>query len=266
MYRRSIFTFIDILGFSQIVEKSKDPEEIKGMLELLREEAKPESKTAELMEMSFLTFSDSTIRSVPIDSKANKKYRDGILWPEINALVHLQFAMLRHGHFIRGGMTIGDIYIDDTMVFGPAIVKAHTLETDFAVYPRIVIDPIVLTLFETEPLLRRHEVEDEWEFIRACIRKDSDGLYFIDYLGGIMTELDEPGMEFDWLEDHRRIVIMNAKAFPSLSRVGAKYLWLATYHNTVAREISDKHYSKYGLKRDDYLITDKDIPFLYERE
>lgn len=218
------------------------------------------------MEMSFLTFSDSTIRSVPIDSKANKKYRDGILWAELNALVHLQFAMLRHGHLIRGGMTIGDVYIDDTMVFGPAIVRAHMLETDFAVYPRIVIDPIVLTLFEAEPLLRSHEVEDEWEFIRACIRKESDGLYFIDYLSAIMTELDEPGMEFDWLEDHRRIVLKSATASSSLSRVGTKYLWLATYHNTVAREISDEHYYKFGLKRDDYLITGKDFPLLYERE
>mgnify|MGYP003382588839 CR=1 FL=1 len=61
-------------------------------------------------------------------------------------------------------MTIGDIYIANTMVFGPAIVKAHTLETDFAVYPRIVIAPTVLAMFETEPLLRRHEVKDEWEF------------------------------------------------------------------------------------------------------
>ncbi len=49
------------------------------MLEMLREEVKPESKTAEFMEMSFLTFSDSTNRSAPIDSSANKKYRNGIL-------------------------------------------------------------------------------------------------------------------------------------------------------------------------------------------
>jgi hypothetical protein len=266
MYRRSIFTFIDILGFSQIVEKTEDPQKIKDMLELLREEARPESEMAKLMELSFLTFSDSTIRSVPIESEANKKYRDGILWQEINSLVHLQFAMVRHGHFIRGGMTIGDIFIDDTMVYGPAIVKAHTLENEFAVYPRIVIDPLVLTTFESDPLVRAHEIEDEWEFIRAFIRKDSDGLYFIDYLGGIMTELDEEGMEFDWLRDHRRIVTTSAKAFSSLSKIGAKYLWLATYHNNVAKALPDEHYAKYGQKREDYLITNDDMPLLYERD
>lgn len=79
--------------------------------------------------------------------------------------------MVRQGHFIRGGMTIGDIFIDDSMVFGPAIVQAHTLETEFAIYPRIVIDPIVFTTFENDPLVRGHDVEDEWEYLRAFIRK-----------------------------------------------------------------------------------------------
>lgn len=266
MYRRSIFTFIDILGFSQIVQKSKNPDEIKEMLATLQQEAKPEGEMAKLMEMSFLTFSDSTVRSVPIESKANKKYKDGILWQEIISLIHLQFRMVRRGHFIRGGMTVGDIYTDDSMIFGPAIIQAYTLETDFAIYPRIVIDPIVFTTLETEPLVRGHELEDEWDYIRTFVRKDADGLWFIDYLSGIMTELDEPGMEFDWLAAHKELIIKNANEFKSLSRIGAKYLWLATYHNMVAREITDKHYAKHGVDRDDYLITGEELPLLYERD
>jgi hypothetical protein len=265
VYRRSIFTLLDILGFSQIVEQ-KNPEDIQAMLSTLREEAKPDEELAEIMEMSFVTFSDSTIRSVPIDSKANKKYRDGILYHEINSLVHLQFRMVRRGHFIRGGVTVGDVYIDGSMVFGPAIVRAHKLESEVAVYPRIVIDPAVFATFETDSLLRAHKIEDEWSYIRSFVRRDVDGLYFVDYLAGIMSELDEPGIEFDWLDYHRKLVIANASSFVSLNRIGAKYLWLATYHNTVTREISNEQYAHFGVKREDYLITSKDLPLLYERE
>jgi hypothetical protein len=265
VYRRSVFTFIDILGFRQIAEKGK-PEDIKELLETLQREAKPDDKIADDLEMSFLTFSDSTVRVVPLDSKSNKKFPGGILWQELLSLVFLQSRMVRQGCFIRGGLTVDDIYIDNGMVFGPAIIKAYTLESEFAVYPRIVVDPAVFPLFEKEPLLKHHDTDTEWEYLQKVIRRDSDGLYFVDYISGILTEFDEEGMEFEFLATHKEIVLENAAAHKGLNKVAAKYLWLANYHNTVVLEISPKEFKNYGLDRDEYIITTEELPLLYERE
>lgn len=177
-YRRSIFTFMDILGFRKIVE-SENAASVKKLLDLLHEEAKPDPGSAATFEMEFLTFSDSTVRSIPIESASNKKFPTGILWSEMLFLVHLQFRLIQRGCFIRGGMTIGDIFINDGMVFGPAIARAYTLETEFAVYPRIVVDPYVLKTWEREPLLRYHETKSEWEFMQKIIRRDSDGRHVV---------------------------------------------------------------------------------------
>lgn len=264
MYRRSIFTFLDILGFRQIVEKS-DPKLVQEVLATLREEAKPDDNLSELLEMSFLTFSDCTVRTVPIESAANKKHPDGILWHEMLSLVHLQYRMVVRGYLLRGGMTVGDIWMDGDTVFGPAIIKAYSLESEFAVYPRIVIDPLVFEAFDQEPLLRSHDEDTEWEFIQKLICRDSDGLYFIDYLRGIMTEFDEEGMEFDFLKQHRQLIVKSAKDTKGINKISAKYLWLATYHNAVVREFPVRSFAHYGLDRDAYLITTEDLPLLYER-
>lgn len=44
------------------------------------------------------------------------------------------------GWLVRGGITIGDFYIDDMFVWGAALVKAYELEEKIAVYPRVILD------------------------------------------------------------------------------------------------------------------------------
>ena len=66
-YKRSIFTFLDVLGFGSLVERETDSEKIASILSLLKESAEPDPDTAEMFEIDFLTFSDSTIRSLHIN-------------------------------------------------------------------------------------------------------------------------------------------------------------------------------------------------------
>jgi hypothetical protein len=66
-YRRSLFTFLDILGFRELI-RTKTPDEIGKVLTQLREHTKPDETTASMLEMQFQTFSDCTVRAVPLDS------------------------------------------------------------------------------------------------------------------------------------------------------------------------------------------------------
>ena len=163
---------------------------------------------------------------------------------------------------MRGGVTIDDICFEGSMVFGPAMNKAYRLESEFAVYPRIVIDPAVFEAHEKEPLPRNdiHDVATEHEYFHALVRRGTDGIYFIDYLRGMVTEFDEEGMEFDFFAMHKDRIVESAAKHKKLNTVAAKYLWLATYHNTFMREIGEEQFAERGFDIDDYLISSDEMP------
>lgn len=264
-YKKSILTFIDILGFGSLVENEADPGKIAEILSLLSASSKPDEETAKIFEIDYLTFSDSTVRSLHINSETNKKYHGGILFHELNELVHAQANMVDKGQFIRGGITIGDIFIDGATVFGPAIVRAYRLESEFAVFPRIVIDPAVFEEFESSELLRnqKHSMEEERKFISNLVRRDLDGLYFVDYMKGMLQDLDE-GEEPDYLLTHKHRIVDAAKAHKGFNKVAAKLLWMATYHNSVIKELDDDFFEELKMQRDDFSINQSDLTLVYE--
>jgi hypothetical protein len=74
------------------------------------------------------------------------------------------------GWMLRGGITIGQLYIDEIMVWGEALVKAYYLEDKVALYPRVILDSNVIS-----------EIKDD-SVLSEYIRKDFDDLTFLNYL------------------------------------------------------------------------------------
>ena len=74
------------------------------------------------------------------------------------------------GWMLRGGITMGQLFIDDVMVWGNALVKAYYLEDKIANYPRIVIDEEVIMECEGQAQLQDY------------FKIDFDGIYFLNYL------------------------------------------------------------------------------------
>jgi hypothetical protein len=265
MYRKSLFCFLDILGFSQMVG-TESAGSIKGILDVLRKHAQPSPNIHKMLEMSFLTFSDCTIRSTPIRSKSNRRAPTGLLWNELMSLMFAQVGLISEGYFLRGALTIGKICARKTRVFGPALVRAHSLESEFAIYPRIVIDPVVFEEYESEPLLRNeiHDLETEKKYIARLVRRDSDGLYFLDYLRACLSEFNEEGQELLFLLDHKRLIVKNGARLDGLNKIAAKYLWLATYHNRTVRRLPSDYLEKFGQSLDGLLISKRDLPYMPE--
>jgi hypothetical protein len=258
-------TFMDVLGFGSLVEKETNPDKIAKILSTLTDWAKPGAETAEMYEIDFLTFSDSTIRSIHINIETNKKHRSGIFFHELLDLVFAQAYMVDKGYFVRGGVTVGDICINGQTVFGPAIVKAYRLESEFAVYPRIVIDPAMFDEFEKSELLRnkKHDMEQEREFISGLVRRDSDGLYFVDYLKAILPNLGEYE-EIGYLSTHKERILKAAQSHTGLNKIAAKLLWAATYHNTVINQLGDEFFEQFEASKEDLLISQSDIVLVHD--
>jgi hypothetical protein len=70
-YRDAIVTYLDILGFRQLVQ-NRPAFELAAILRTLGQHAKPDANVAQLYEMSTVNFSDLTLRIVPLTSEATR--------------------------------------------------------------------------------------------------------------------------------------------------------------------------------------------------
>ncbi len=256
-YRFGVVTFLDILGFKELIGNRK-PDEIAQIVDLVQRFA---AETDEDIAKKFgddanftkaVSFSDSVIRFRPADGR----YQDGTLFHELNSLVHAQADLANLGVFVRGGVAIGDFHLDGCALFGPAMVRAYELESFYAIFPRIIVAPEALVCFREDPRLRadHHDLADEIHYLKKLLRRSDDGLWFVDYLKSILPEMDEPDEYPDLVSSHRELIIERARASEKSPKVLHKYLWLANYHNTVCREMfKGSDLTKMLISKDEFI-------------
>jgi hypothetical protein len=68
-------------------------------------------------------------------------------------LVHLQGELINNSICIRGGVTLGEVHFDQNTLFGPGVVRAYELESNYANFPRIVVDPVLINQFTNDSRL-----------------------------------------------------------------------------------------------------------------
>jgi len=125
------------------------------------------------------------------------------------------YRLLLAGHLTRGAVVRGKLHHDSSHILGPALVKAHKIESKIAKYPRIVVDdsarPLLAQLFA-----------DEGRLIRA----DSDGLYVLDCL----SHFDRPERELEEARERIRIWAQRrAEQYAGDERRYPKYEWLLNF-------------------------------------
>lgn len=231
-YRKCIVTFIDILGFSNLV-KNKTADEINKILIVLKnntndkfghEKAIPDEGSIEYLRTS-LAFSDCVTRITPYDLEDLK----GNLFIELLSMAIAQAELAAKGIIIRGAITIGDISYDDdeNIVYGPALVKAAELEK-IANYPRILIDHHALDEFN-EAIESGKTNAEEKEYVDKYIKTDSDGRYFIDFAQIIYTEMDDPEGYPEFLNNLNNMSKEYMKKYITNPSIFEKYKWLNDY-------------------------------------
>ena len=138
IYRKAVVTFVDILGFREIVKHRKAADIFKALKGLKDFASSSEKELVNRFDIddkvnwtrSFV-FSDSVVRARPFDAE----YNEGSLFHEIVSLIHAQADLADNGLLIRGGVTIGDIYFDNGVLFGPALIAAYDLDPAMPIIP-----------------------------------------------------------------------------------------------------------------------------------
>lgn len=209
---RAVVTFIDILGFKNLVE-NKDEDEMREILSLFQknnskkpfERVVPENPMLldALIPIETIFFSDSVVRIRYAPDFEKNEASDGLymclLEKELYLLAEIQSDLLKHGILIRGGITIGDISYDKetNQLFGKAMNRAYELESKVANYPRIVIDPTFSNLYSRSQ-----------EFIESPIYIDTEMLFSVDYFN----------------EREAKLLLWDLKRFPDNRREIVQYI------------------------------------------
>lgn len=173
-YQEHIIAFIDLLGFKEIIKKNDETDFLK-VYSLLKSfaDSKMDSDIHENGSItnfrpSINTFSDHVVisyptkfaKGVPLDVLLSSLSRD---------IAHFAMLALCRGLLIRDGITIGKLYHNNSIVFGEALIDAFELESQNAIYPRIIVSNSVMA---------------STKLLGCCI--DFDGIYYLNYFNNVI--------------------------------------------------------------------------------
>lgn len=167
-----IVAYIDLLGITNKI-KATDHQLAMNKLHNLYTFSISITKEIQIEEnkdIQFKIFSDNVIIAKKLSKEKEQRKRD------IRSLLMCAGGFQERaasdsvGWLLRGGISIGQLFIDDVMVWGEALLRAYYLEDKVANYPRIIIDRGVVDEIIQDDQLNEY------------VRKDFDNLYFLNFL------------------------------------------------------------------------------------
>ena len=121
-------------------------------------------------------YTDNMIVGYPIKDDGEEELNE-----ILDNVSEYQFNLALEGLFVRGGVSVGDFYINEDIVFGPALLDAHNVESNLACYPRIVLDD--KTVSRLQKYINNYDIAPQ----KNKILIDNDGKWFLNYLNTILN-------------------------------------------------------------------------------
>jgi hypothetical protein len=235
--KASVVAFVDILGFLDLIGTAeKNNTQNKFLQKLhhalstsrgwLEDNVDGVAQLKELVSKDFYVlkaFTDNIVMGWPVRDDGESELGSAIM-----KLADFQFTMSLEGFFVRGGIAVGDAYIDDITVFGGALSQAYNAESRLARDPRIVlaksaVDAVKQHLeYYGDPLHAPQTRE------LLC---DADGQWFVNYLQCVLYVAEDYGPFYDEFLRHKQATEAKLKEFKGMPSIFAKYAWVAGYHN-----------------------------------
>lgn len=231
--------FIDLLGFSAIIsriEQSKDKDDpelhiLKSILNFMDQETyEPNYSTdlpiyvkteeglieKELGDPRLTYISDCLIISAEPTLEGFKA---------LSRKIHKITADLAFdGIFCRGAISKGKLFHNNKIIFGSSYIRAYELEKNEAKYPRIIIDPEILSFFDLS--------NGKMPLAPAFYGKDTDGYYYLRYWTWCLF----PPYAGDWNTYLNRVKLKinkNLDSHKNDTKTHGKYVWLQNEYNNL---------------------------------
>jgi hypothetical protein len=125
-YLPHLVTYIDILGFRELVEQ-KSPNFISWAIRQVQQITVPNAHTNKHKNENYVNFSDLIVHTIPLGQR-NQDGAEEILLGEIKYIAMVQAVLIEKGLLLRGAITIGEIERSYGVLFGPGLISAYELE------------------------------------------------------------------------------------------------------------------------------------------
>ena len=237
--------YFDILGYREYMEEN--PTKHKTFLVNLEAVI---SKVESLIrynnngfDIKYRTYSDNFLIfakriSPSSDSEMLKTF--SILMRKIQIVLLGEFELL-----IRGGITIGEFFSNEQIVFGSALVRAYELESTIAKNPRIVID------------IDKFELDINALLGKRLISLDFDNCFYVNYIDSYESIMFTRGKIISLVNTKCKYPYNVADGNKILLRekIIEKYIWLLTKFNSQCEQINyPKLCIEYELKINERLM------------
>jgi len=227
-YKCKAIAFFDIMGFKNIIKKSEDIQFRVKLIESLVELKGMEYSRKNLAGIKFdygkelTAFSDSIVISYDISN-------DGAIFSILFDIIFMQIDLVAMGLLLRGGVTLGEVFHDAGVVVGPAMIKAYEMESKIAIYPRIIVDPILIDYAYEHPSFS-HSKDEEKEAVLGLLCPCENNHYYTNFLS-MSSELEYEYNNF--LNNVNKLIEQGLQS----SDIGIKnkYEWLQKYYLEIKR-------------------------------
>lgn len=220
-----IIAYIDFLGIKQKMKTDSSYEALQILKFLMwgtERTAGYISEVNEIDKFDIKIFSDNIVIAQKINAN---KMCDQII-SIINLVGQIQFhALLQFDFWLRGGITIGELYIDNSVVWGTGLIGAYSIENNLANYPRVIVSNKVLSAYES--------CGNKGLNLYALIDEDFDGLRFVNFL------LAAPNLEM--IPTISKFLKDNVEGYVDEGeRVKQKINWMIAYFNSYCRKYKER--------------------------
>jgi len=211
-YEKRIVAWFDILGMRKKISKSKNAEEILSLMEKFHYYMKLYCDAfIEQGEINYVQISDGFIISAKLS----------LLNDLCKILCEIQWKILVYDlMLLRGAITVGKVSISDDLkiIIGPAFIEAFALESENAIFPRILCSSEI-----------KKQIPKKY-FDFKYIKKDSDHFLFLDFLSYEIEQKKYNTKILDnFLEKHGVKDLLKNEYFKNIKdniRLAQKYGWL----------------------------------------
>lgn len=231
-----IVAYLDILGVTSRMQLQNTSQveplnKLYNLYTFVMELVEENKGIKKLEGIEFKIFSDNVIIAKKLSANPSEQILE--IESVFNWVSHFQASAVGDGvgWLVRGGITIGDFFINETIVWGNALLRAYELENSIAIYPRVIIDTAILSKISNQKILSDY------------LRTDVDGMYFLNYMNiwHFAGEVVAGGFE------KMKIEARNADGQYS-DRVYQKLYWHMKYINSELNRKAERKDKKYRLR------------------
>ena len=194
---RCAVAYLDLLGFRAEMERAYRTGTAEALLEKLDGALTPAMAYLDGNDTlggghplwQLKAFTDNIVIGFP----AGEPDAEGELGHLMFSIARFQLEMIRKGFFVRGGLAVGGLYMDDHIVFGDALIEAYYAESTAARDPRVVLAPSAVEAVRYS--VRAYGGVEHSPHDRVLLR-DADGQIFLSYLD-VTVASDDPDVPPD---------------------------------------------------------------------